>query len=125
MLYTSRMTDTGQIAERWKHKPPPLPKGARRMPDPYSILLLEVMWAFWDILVFEHMGKPAKAEVARCECRKAADHLRCKFDAHPEVGPEAADAMIAWQVHYARKLFASDVARGDWSGRPGQRRGYQ
>ena len=118
------MAATARIARKWRAQQPPLPAGARPSPDPYAILLSEVMWTYWDVLVFERLGKPVETRVAREDCRIAVDNLRNSFDKHPEVGPEAANAMIAWQLHHAREAFAADMARGKWRRYPGELRRY-
>jgi len=65
--------------------------------------------AFWQVLAYEHDGMIAEADWARTNCAACAARLREGYDPHPDLGPEAADAMIAWAVHYARISFASDL----------------
>jgi hypothetical protein len=77
--------------------------------DVQSKLYTEVRAAFRKILACEHDGVTIEAEAARQDCRKAAQKLRRLLDSHPTVGPDVADGMIAWAVHYARKDFTKDL----------------
>jgi hypothetical protein len=96
------------IPEPWRNAPPALPEppGA---PGPLAALRDSVEAAFWRVLAFQHDGMAAEAEAAAAQCADCATRLRQTYDPHPALGPDAADATIAWAVHYARITFASDL----------------
>jgi hypothetical protein len=96
-------------AEKWHEQPPDQEAVSADIIDLQSKLYLEVRAAFWKVLAFERDGMAIEAEAARQDCLKAAQQLRRSFDSHPKVGPDAADGMIAWAVHYARNDFANDL----------------
>ncbi|MGE0223168.1 MAG: hypothetical protein AB7F35_12365 [Acetobacteraceae bacterium] len=96
------------IHETWRGAPPALPESAE-LPNPLALLRDAVETSFWHVLAWEHDGLTTEAEAARAACAEHARQLRSAYDPHPALGPEAADAMIAWAVHYARITFASDL----------------
>jgi len=102
----------GSIKTIWEPDQEPSPEResfSAEIIDLQSKLYTEVRAAFQKVLACEHDGVAIRVEVARQDCRKAARKLRRSFDSHPTVGPAAADGMIAWAVHYARKDFARDL----------------
>ncbi len=96
-------------AEKWHEQPPDLQPVSAEVIDLQSKLYAEVRAAFWKVLACEHDGMTIEAEEARQSCLKTVQKLRRSFDSHPTVGPDAADGMIAWAVHYARNDFANDL----------------
>jgi hypothetical protein len=83
-------------------------------PPEHAILVLEIMWAFHDMLGHDHCGQTAAALAARQRCIDHAADLRAVYDHDPEQGPGRADATIAWAVHNARSLFDRAVHPDDW-----------
>jgi hypothetical protein len=96
------------IPEPWRSAPPALPEPPGS-PGPLAALRDAVEAAFWHVLAFQHDGMTAEAEAAASHCTDCAAALRRAYDPHPALGPDAADATIAWAVHYARITFASDL----------------
>jgi hypothetical protein len=103
------MNANAAIAPAWSEEPPALPTGSYGPSNPWNTVCEKVYRAFLDLLASEHNQLAAEAEVARERCDKAVVELRAWFDPHPDLGPEAADAMIAWQVRYARESFAQEL----------------
>jgi hypothetical protein len=97
------------IVEPRQKQPPNRESFSAEIIDVQSKLYTEVRVAFRKILAYEHDGMTIEAEAARQDCRKAAQKLRRLLDSHPTVGPDVADGMIAWAVHYARKDFTKDL----------------
>jgi hypothetical protein len=97
------------VAEQWHEQPPDQESVSADIIDLQSKLYSEVRATFWKVLACEHDGMTIEAEAARQDCLKAAQKLRRSFDFSPSVGPDAADGMIAWAVHYARNDFANDL----------------
>lgn len=93
------------IDDRWRDAPPKLPEAPTR-PSPWSVLCYELFRTYWIVLAYEQDGLAEQAEAARQDCAERARQLREAFDPHPALGPEAADAMIAWEVRFARESFA-------------------
>jgi hypothetical protein len=105
LRYTGSMST---IHEAWRGAPPALPEPTE-FPDPLQRLRDDVETSFWHVLACEHDGLIAEADEATVACLECASRLRAVYDVHPALGPDAADAMIAWAVHYARISFASDL----------------
>jgi hypothetical protein len=97
------------IAKAWDRQTPEIRSTSAAVIDFRSKLYEEVRATYWNILAHEHDSLTEEAGAARQACVKAAQQLRRSFDSHPTAGPDAADAMIAWAVHYARKDFAKDL----------------
>ena len=96
------------IPEKWWGVPPALPEPTA-VPDPLAVLRDEVEAAVWQVLAYQHDGMTAEADAAKARSAQWAARLREAYDPHPALGPDAADAMIAWAAHYARITFASDL----------------
>ena len=113
------MVSNRVIAEPRREQSPNRESFSAEIIDAQSKLFTEVRATFLKILAYEHEGMTIEAEAARQDCREAAQKLRRSFDSHPVVGPRAADGMIAWAVHYARKDFSKDllcraIHSGEW-----------
>jgi hypothetical protein len=83
-------------------------------PPEHAILVLEIMWAFHDMLDHEQGRHIVAAEVARRRCVDHAAKLRAVYDPDPDLGPDKADVTIAWAIHNARYLFARGVHPDEW-----------
>jgi hypothetical protein len=103
------MDTSAAITPLWSEAPPALPTGSYGPSNPWNTVCQKVYHAFLDLLASEHNGLADQAEAAKERCDKAVVELRAWFDPHPDLGPDAADAMIAWQVRYARETFAQEL----------------
>ena len=97
------------IAKQWHQQPAEQPSTSAEVIDLRTKLYSEVRAAYWKVIACQYDGREKEVETSRQECLKAAQQLRRTFDSHPTVGPDEADAMIAWAVHYARKDFEKDL----------------
>jgi hypothetical protein len=112
---------SGMIAKKWHQQPPEQASTSGEVIDLRTKLYNEVRAAYWKVIACEYDGMQKEVEAARQECLKAAQQLRRTFDSHPTVGPDEADAMIAWAVHYARKDFEKDLQhQTNWRDRLGR-----
>ena len=96
-------------ANAW-HRDPLQPPEAPWIPSPWPILYQAVSATFRKVLVYEHAGMADEAEAARRECAECVRRLRARFDPDPMLGPEVADAVIAWCVRQGRERFGKDLA---------------
>jgi hypothetical protein len=103
------MSSNTGIASPWSEAPPALPSGSYGPSNPWTTVCEKVLLSYLDLLACEHHQQTAAAASARERCDKAASELRRWFDPHPDLGPEAADAMIAWQLRYARERFTQEL----------------
>ena len=97
------------------------------IPPPWSTLSLDVYRSFWDVLAYEHDDMASQAATAREDCNRCVQRLRDAYDAHPELGPVAADEMTDRAIQQARAAFADDLQQEgwrDWRAQRGQPRGY-
>jgi hypothetical protein len=108
------------IAKQWHQQPAEQPSTSAEVIDLRTKLYSEVRAAYWKVIACQYDGREKEVETSRQECLKAAQQLRRTFDSHPTVGPDEADAMIAWAVHYARKDFEKDLLhQTNWRDRLG------
>jgi hypothetical protein len=104
----------GQNAREFWKKPPALPSYALALPDLCSVMLMEFRWTFHDMIIFKKQWRWGASNSARDRCVRLAAAIRRTFDNHPEIGEEASDALIAWEVRNARNWLDEDFAKGTW-----------
>jgi hypothetical protein len=72
-------------------------------------LASSVRQTFLEMLTSDHKELASQSADARRRCEQAVEALRTQFDAHPDYGPDAIDAIVQRELDNAREAFANEL----------------